>query len=144
MTLHSRLYTFGKNENLKNKSTVLRFHDWQNGDIERFLSISRKERKKKIIAPHSVSEAFYLVAKWLTELLCLHTDAHTRSLIALEASFRRVFFPQLRYDRGYLLAPVCAFVTSVCVPVVGLPPTFDFVSSSYDSKSPQVRLRRHM
>lgn len=122
----------------------LRFYYWQNEDIERLLSISHKrKRKKKIIAPHSVCKARFISRQsGSTESLCLHTDEHTRSLIALEASFRRVFFPNF-----VTTAVICSrlFVHSLhrfaCLGCRAASPTFDLVSSSYDWKSPQVRLR---
>lgn len=105
---------------------------------------AKRTARKKIIARHSVPEAFYLAAKRLnasTDSLCLHTDEHTRSgLIALEASLRRVFFPNF-----VTAAVICSrlFVHSLHRFACRLPPTFDFVSSSYDLESPQVRLHTH-
>lgn len=57
---------------LKN-AQVKFFHDFiidkmDEREIERLLSISYEEWKKKIIAPHSVLEAFYLAAKWLNRV----------------------------------------------------------------------------
>lgn len=65
--------------------------------VSRDLCRFREERKRKIIAiPPSYSRSFLSRGESperLTESLCLHTNEHTRSLIALEASLRRVFFP---------------------------------------------------
>lgn len=113
--------------------------------IERLLSISRRTEEGNYRTLHNAPEAFYLAAKRSnasTEPLCLHTDEATRGgLIALEASLRRVFFPNF-----VTAAVICSrlFVHSLhrfaCRDPP--PPTFDFVSTSYDSESPQVRLRR--